>query len=78
MSCLYNANLVLRDRIVDRGWVQIENGLIKAIGQGAPPHEPQRIDAKGNYLAPGFIDLHVHGAMGSDFLRANPEASPFL
>jgi N-acetylglucosamine-6-phosphate deacetylase len=73
MSCLYNANLVLRDRIGDRGWVQIENGLIKAIGQGAPPHEPQRIDAKGIYLAPGFIDLHVHGAMGSDFLRANPE-----
>jgi N-acetylglucosamine-6-phosphate deacetylase len=73
MPCLYNANLVLQDRIVDRGWLQIENELVKAIGQGAPPDELHRIDAKGFYLAPGFIDLHVHGAMGSDFLRANPE-----
>ena len=73
MPCLYNANLVLPDRIVDRGWVQVENGLIKAIGQGAPPDDLHRFDGKGFYLAPGFIDLHVHGAMGSDFLRANPE-----
>ena len=52
MPCLYNANLVLQDRIVDRGWLQIENELVKAIGQGAPPDELQRIDAKGFYLAP--------------------------
>lgn len=32
------------------------------------------IDGDGCYLAPGFIDLHVHGAMGRDAMEATPEA----
>ena len=61
MLCIYNARLVLADRIVDRGWVLVENDLINAIGQDVPPDGHERVDAKGLYLAPGFIDLHVHG-----------------
>ena len=32
------------------------------------------LDAKGLYLFPGFIDLHVHGGGGADFMDATPEA----
>ena len=32
------------------------------------------IDLNGNYLAPGFIDLHVHGALGRDTMEASAEA----
>jgi N-acetylglucosamine-6-phosphate deacetylase len=32
------------------------------------------VDLSGNYLAPGFIDLHVHGALGRDTMEASPEA----
>jgi N-acetylglucosamine-6-phosphate deacetylase len=32
------------------------------------------IDLQGNYLAPGFIDLHIHGALGRDTMEASPEA----
>ena len=32
------------------------------------------VDLGGNYLAPGFIDLHVHGAMGHDTMEATEEA----
>jgi N-acetylglucosamine-6-phosphate deacetylase len=39
------------------------------------PHGKQEvIDLKGNYLAPGFIDLHVHGALGCDTMEASFEA----
>lgn len=34
----------------------------------------QLIDAQGQYVAPGCIDLHVHGAAGHDFMEATPEA----
>ena len=32
------------------------------------------LDATGLYLFPGFIDLHVHGGGGADFMDATPEA----
>jgi N-acetylglucosamine-6-phosphate deacetylase len=32
------------------------------------------IDAEGNYVVPGFIDIHVHGSKGADALDATPEA----
>ena len=31
------------------------------------------LDAQGNYLLPGFIDLHCHGGNGFDFMDATPE-----
>ena len=34
----------------------------------------QTIDAKGNYVSAGFIDLHVHGGGGYDFLDGTVEA----
>ena len=32
------------------------------------------VDLDGNYLAPGFIDLHVHGALGRDTMDSSAEA----
>jgi N-acetylglucosamine-6-phosphate deacetylase len=50
---------------------------------GLPPSRPARLrrsvpagfvlDLHGNYLAPGFIDLHVHGALGRDAMEASAE-----
>jgi N-acetylglucosamine-6-phosphate deacetylase len=34
---------------------------------------PEGIDAQNLYLAPGFIDLHIHGGQGFDFLDATAE-----
>jgi N-acetylglucosamine-6-phosphate deacetylase len=59
---------------MDQGWVLVENDLINRIGQGVPPEGHERVDAEGLYLAPGFIDLHVHGGRGWDFLNATPDA----
>ena len=35
---------------------------------------PTIIDAKGCYIAPAFIDLHVHGGGGHDFMDGTEEA----
>jgi N-acetylglucosamine-6-phosphate deacetylase len=74
MPCIHNARLVLEDRIVDQGWVLVKDDLIDVVAQGAPPVQHEWIDAFGQYLAPGFIDLHVHGGKGSEFLDATAEA----
>jgi N-acetylglucosamine-6-phosphate deacetylase len=62
--------------------VLLEDGRIAAVaGPGADlPADPagaadtQVVDAHGGYVAPGFIDVHVHGGAGADFMDATPEA----
>ncbi len=50
----------------------VQDGRIEATGSGAPPDaaevgQVERIDLGGDYLAPGFIDLHCHGGGGHSF-----------
>lgn len=66
--------LVLADRLLP-GSVVIEGQRIAAIlpaGESLPAGE--RIDLAGDFLAPGFIDLHVHGGDNADFMDATAEA----
>ncbi len=67
-----NARLVLGNCFVDDGCVVIEGDKIAYAGpsQTAPPvsAETETVDAAGLCVSPGFIDLHVHGAMGADFM----------
>ena len=66
-----NARLVLPDGIHDGLEVVVENGKIAEIRKRS---SAEAIDLDGNYLAPGFIDLHIHGAVGRDTMEASPEA----
>ena len=69
-----NARLVFPDGVRD-GLEIIESGGkicdIRAAGQFP---EPDAYDLDGNYLAPGFVDLHVHGAKGRDTMEASAAA----
>src|SRR4051812_5502534 len=67
-----NARLILPDGIRDGLELVVENGKIAAIREQSSLAEA--VDLRGNYLAPGFIDLHMHGARGRDTMEAEPEA----
>jgi N-acetylglucosamine-6-phosphate deacetylase len=67
-----NARLIFPDGIRDGLEVVVENGKIADICERSSAGEA--IDLRGNYLAPGFIDLHIHGALGRDTMEATPEA----
>lgn len=54
---LSHAKLVLADRVIDDGWVAIENGLITEIGEGSPPEQGEDLD--GDLLLPGLVELHT-------------------
>lgn len=60
------------------GWLVTENRRILHMGPGQPPSFPEGyitrlVEASGLLLLPGFIDLHVHGAMGYDVMEACPD-----
>jgi N-acetylglucosamine-6-phosphate deacetylase len=67
-----NARLILPDGIRDGLELVVENGKIAEIREQSSLAEA--VDLRGNYLAPGFIDLHIHGARGRDTMEAEPEA----
>ena len=70
-----NARLIFADGIRDGLDVVVEEGKIAAICERSLAHrEHEIIDLNGNYLAPSFIDLHVHGALGRDTMEASAEA----
>jgi N-acetylglucosamine-6-phosphate deacetylase len=70
-----NARLIFPDGIRDGLDVVVEHGKIAAISERSLAHRKHEvIDLNGNYLAPGFIDVHVHGALDRDTMEASVEA----
>jgi len=52
----------------------VAEGKITAIREQTHPRPRDVVNIQGSYLAPGFIDLHVHGALGRDTMDASGEA----
>src|SRR6266571_6271472 len=71
---LTNARLIFPDGIRDGLEVVVEGGKIAEIREQVRAGGENAIDLGGNYLAPGFIDLHVHGALGRDTMEGSVEA----
>jgi N-acetylglucosamine-6-phosphate deacetylase len=74
-TVIQNGNLVTPHGIINNGSLLIEDGVIKAISQTAIEiTDATYINSGGNYVSPGFIDLHVHGGGGYDFMDGTTEA----
>lgn len=73
---LYNANIFTRDGLFEPGCVYVKDGKIEKLefGDSNANYSSQDIDCQGNYLIPGFIDIHFHGCNGHDFCDATIQA----
>jgi N-acetylglucosamine-6-phosphate deacetylase len=72
---IFNGNVITPYRIIKNATLLICNNKIELISEGnvdAPDYD--LIDAKGNYISPGFIDIHIHGGGGHDFMDGTEEA----
>lgn len=68
-TLICNGTLILDgNRSIDDGYLVIENKKITGIYAEEPDGKyDQHIDAQGQYIIPGLLDMHTHGAMGHDF-----------
>jgi N-acetylglucosamine-6-phosphate deacetylase len=66
---IHNGRIISPLRVIDGGCVIVRNGKIESVNH-SDINVPGAlvIDAKGKYISPGFIDLHVHGGGGHDFM----------
>ncbi|TVY10496.1 N-acetylglucosamine-6-phosphate deacetylase [Paenibacillus cremeus] len=71
---IVNAKVVTLDSTIESGFVKVSGGRIQSVGSMDSLSEADRssaaelLDAKGSWLLPGFIDVHVHGGYGHDFM----------
>lgn len=71
-----NGKLILPNSSVEDAVLIARNGVIEYAG-AAKSHLPKNaivVDARGGMIAPGFVDIHVHGGDGADFMDGTVEA----
>jgi N-acetylglucosamine-6-phosphate deacetylase len=70
-----NGKIITTQRIIPNGTILITGDRITEVSErDLDVPGAIEIDALGNYISPGFIDIHVHGGGGSDFMDATEEA----
>ena len=75
-TLILNAHVISPDVDLKMASVVIEKGRIRLVTTATVPKTgfDTVVDARGKYLVPGFIDVHLHGACGYDVCDATPEA----
>ena len=66
LKVVKNANIILENGILWDGVIIIENDKISNVfknGANDIPSNAEIIDAEGNFVGPGFVDIHVHGGL---------------
>ena len=77
-TIIKNAHVISPDVDIENATVVIEGKKIKQVTAKSIAAKADKsttvVDVKGQYLMPGFIDVHTHGALTHDFCDAAPEA----
>ncbi len=75
---LVNARLYTPCQAIEPGWVLVEGERLAGVGAGPAPAADHTLDLGGRLLAPGFIDIHTHGAVGFDVMDEAADALPAI
>lgn len=69
---IINLKIVTLEKVIENGFIEIENTKIKKIGVGKyQGNDKNIVDGQEKIAMPGFIDIHIHGSCGIDFMTAN-------
>jgi N-acetylglucosamine-6-phosphate deacetylase len=72
---IFNARIITPGKIIENGTILVTGETITAVSEENIEAEGAiGINAMGKYVAPGFIDIHVHGGGGHDFMDGTETA----
>lgn len=72
---IFNGRIITPAGIIPKGTIIVSDGKIEEVtNKDVEVTDVEEIDAEGNYVSPGFIDIHVHGGGGGDFMDSEVNA----
>lgn len=74
MKAITGGKIILKDRIVENCALLFTDKIEGVVPDNSTPAGIEIIDAKGGYVAPGLIDLHIHGYLGKDVCDGEEES----
>ncbi len=74
MKAIIGGKIILKDRIIEDSALLYSDVIEGIVPVGSVPQEAEIIDAKGGYVAPGLIDMHIHGYLGKDVCDGEEES----
>ncbi|WDV45883.1 N-acetylglucosamine-6-phosphate deacetylase [Clostridiaceae bacterium M8S5] len=75
MKAIIKGKLILKDRIDEDKVIFFDDKIKDIVDKDkANLENVDIIDAKNNYVSPGFIDIHIHGSAGKDTMDADEES----
>ena len=74
MKAIINGKIILKDRILENCALLFSNVIDGIVPMDNVPSGIETIDAKGGYVSPGLIDLHIHGYLGKDVCDGEEES----
>ncbi len=74
MKAIINGRVILKDRVAEGLAVLYTDKIEGIIDAKNVPRNAELIDAKGGYVAPGLIDIHIHGYLGKDVCDGEEES----
>ena len=66
MKYIVNGSIILKDGIVEDSVLAFDSKICGLTSKEQIPEGAEIIDAKGGFIAPGLIDIHIHGYLGED------------
>lgn len=74
MKAIINGKIILKDRIVEGQALLYSDVIEGVVPTENVPKQAEIIDAKGGYVSPGLIDIHIHGYLGKDVCDGEEES----
>ena len=72
MKAVVNGKIVLKNGVLENKVIVLDKKIIDICDE--VPTNCEIIDAKGNYVCPGLIDIHIHGCKGFDAMDEDENA----
>lgn len=66
MRYIVNGSIILKDKILENSAIGFDGKICEIIDANEVPEGAEIIDAKGGFVAPGLVDVHIHGYLGED------------